>query len=309
MLQHLLRWLPLSLLLGLGGCAVSGPPLERHEPAQAIELTEVPFYPQERFQCGPAALAMVLTAGGTATEPEALTEALYIPAREGSLQPELIAQTRQEGYVPYVLEGRFEAVLAELQAGRPVLVLQNLGLSWIPRWHYAVVVGYLPESRRVVLRSGLDARRLTPLGTFLRTWQRGEHWAMVALRPGELPARGDPDAYLRAAFELERAKQLPAAARAYEAGVSRWPEHAGLSLALANILYAQDDAIAAESVLAQAIARGVESPLLYNNLAVLLSELGRHTEAEQAALRAVALGRSAEPYTATLEEVRAARNQ
>ena len=23
-----------------------------------------------------------------------------------------------------------------------LLVLQNLGLSWLPRWHYAVVVGY-----------------------------------------------------------------------------------------------------------------------------------------------------------------------
>jgi hypothetical protein len=37
----------------------------------------------------------------------------------------------------------------QLEAGRPVLVLQNLALKLWPQWHYAVVVGYLPEHQAI----------------------------------------------------------------------------------------------------------------------------------------------------------------
>ena len=84
------------LLCGLllGACAT--PPQTRTLLAQpatdlpaAVELSDTPFYPQQRYQCGPAALATVLGAQGVDVAPEALVDAVYVPALHGSLPEEI----------------------------------------------------------------------------------------------------------------------------------------------------------------------------------------------------------------------------
>lgn len=45
------------------------------------------------------------------------------------------AAARRHGAVAYVLPDRLDALLEEITAGHPVVVLQNLGLQWIPSWH------------------------------------------------------------------------------------------------------------------------------------------------------------------------------
>lgn len=130
----------------LAGCSLN-PPLELDAlapTATPVRLSSVPFFAQTGFQCGPAALAGVLGAAGVATDPATLSPQVYLPAREGSLQLELVAATRRAGRLPYVLAGEPRALLAQLQAGRPVLVLQNLGTPHVPVWHYAVLTGFDP---------------------------------------------------------------------------------------------------------------------------------------------------------------------
>src|SRR5207237_9306004 len=51
-----------------------------------VELTQVPFFPQDEYQCGPAALATVLASSGVKVTPEELVAQVYIPERKGSLQ-------------------------------------------------------------------------------------------------------------------------------------------------------------------------------------------------------------------------------
>src|SRR3569623_3150374 len=69
-----------------------------------------------------------------------------------------LAQQRRYQRLPNVLEPELAALLREVGAGHPVQVLQNRGLSWAPRWHYAVVVGYDLARDEVVLRSGTERR-------------------------------------------------------------------------------------------------------------------------------------------------------
>ncbi|MFZ3159744.1 MAG: PA2778 family cysteine peptidase, partial [Rhodoferax sp.] len=107
-----------------------------------VELTQVPFFPQEAFECGPAALAMVAHAAGVRVSPETLVDQVYLPGRQGSLQPEMLAAARRQGLLAYPLKPRIEAVLREVAAGKPVLVFQNLAFSIYPVWHYAVVMGF-----------------------------------------------------------------------------------------------------------------------------------------------------------------------
>ena len=84
---------------------------------------------------------MVLSWSGLQIGPDELTPQVYTPSLKRSLQPPIVAATRRRGRVAYPVSGANE-LLQEIAAGHPAIVLQNLGLSWIPVWHYAVVIGY-----------------------------------------------------------------------------------------------------------------------------------------------------------------------
>ena len=161
----------------------------------AVELAETPFLAQEDYQCGPAALAMVLAHAGRPATPEALVPQVYLPERKGSLQAEMLATARRHRLVAYSLAPRLEDLLREIAAGNPVVVLQNLALDWAPQWHYAVAIGYNLDAREIVLRSGVTRRLPMTLDTFEHTWARSGRWAMLALPPERLPATATESSY------------------------------------------------------------------------------------------------------------------
>ena len=278
----------LLLVIALAGCAAPGPP--RAAGPHAVELTRVPFFPQDSYQCGPAALAEVLSFTGAPVHPETLEPYLYLPARKGTLQAEMIAQARRHGRLVYPVEGSIGAVTAEVAAGHPVLVLQNLAFSWWPIWHYAVVVGFDPDARTVTLRSGEQARHQEPYELFRRTWTRAKRWGIVILPPGQLPATATARAYLRAAAALEQVAGPRTALPAYRAGVAHWPGSAPLWIALANGLQAEGKLDGAEHALRSALAHDSSSAIAYNNLAMVLADRGRWSEALGAVRHAIALG-------------------
>lgn len=298
----------LLLLAGLlSGCATPQTrALLEHRPGglpETAELEALPFFPQERYQCGPAALATVLAGAGIPVLPETLVPEVYLPAREGSLQPEMLAAARRRGLLAYPLAPRLEDVLREVAAGNPVIVLQNLSLPVAPLWHYAVVVGHDLNRGEIVLRSGTTRRLVMPLAVFERTWERGERWAMVAAAPQRLPATASEERYVAAAVALERAS--PGAARiAYATALGRWPRNLVARIGLGNTAYAAGDLAAAEVAYRQATRDHPDSGDAWNNLAQALFRLGHRVEAETAARHALSLGgprRAA--YEATLNAI------
>ena len=264
-----------GLLIGLAlllyGCASPAPVLRAHLPRDlpdpGIELEGTPFFPQTAHHCGPAALAMSIGATGVEVTPEALTPQVYLPAREGSLQAEMVAAVRRYGRVPFVISPHVASLLAELRAGYPVLVLQNLGTGSFPAWHYAVVVGYLPDSDRFILRSGTTRRDLVRADRFLRTWVLAGSWGLVVLPPGELPADGHPDRYLAAVADLETTGQAKAAELAYAAATERWPDNPTAWLGLGNAEYRSGDFGQAGRSYREAIRVEPGYTAAYNNLA------------------------------------------
>jgi hypothetical protein len=210
----------------LSACVVRGPFITKNLAPGAqtrVDLESTPFHPQAKYQCGPAALATVLGAAGATATPEALVPLVYLPARHGSLEVEMQAAPRKFGRLSYLLSPNMDSILAELDAGRPVLVLHNYGLPIFPRWHYAVVVGYDAARDRFVLRSGTKRRQEWRVRTFMVAWHNGGRWAMVVLRPGEIPASANPTLYLEAAADFERGASPQESRRAFDAAVERWP--------------------------------------------------------------------------------------
>jgi hypothetical protein len=272
----------LSALAAAAGCART-PPLPATEP---VELTSVPFFPQTEFQCGPAALATVLAHEGIPVTADELVPQVYVEGLRGSLQAELLGATRRHGLIPYVLEPSIDDVGAELRAGRPVLVLQNLGLARFPVWHYAVVVGM--DGEHVVLRSGTEQRRVERARHFLRSWQRGEQWAFVAVAPGELPATATAGPFVRALAAAEPLLETGAVARGYAAALGRWPTDELALLAAAGAEHARGDLVTATARYRQLLAIAPTHVVARNNLANVLATRGCYRAALEEARAALA---------------------
>lgn len=303
--------------LGLAGCAPWMPPqaLALHERAPAdlprrVEHAAVPFFPQTPFHCGPAALAMVLQHAGLDAEPEALAAATFLPAREGTLQTEMLAAARRQGAWAQRLPRELEALLRELAAGHAVVVLVNLGLAIAPRWHYAVGVGYDLDAGVLILRSGSVRREVWTLRTFEHTWARGGHWAFVALPPEALGATVTREEALAAAIGFERVAAPAASARAYCTLLARWPDEVVAWMGLGNAAHAAQDWPAATAAFERAAALGA-GLAAWNNLALARLRGGDGPAALQAAERAAALAESPALAgdSAALEPLRAAARE
>ncbi len=314
-----------AALLGLSGCADlqqlrSGTPqvdaLLAAPPAglpRAAMLADTPFFAQEVAQCGPAALATVLVQRGVATTPDALVAQVFTPGREGSLQVDMLTAARRAGQLAVRVQPRLVALLREVAAGRPVLVLINPALDVWPRWHYAVVVGYDLGAGTVTMRSGREREARWPLHTFMHAWQRSHQWGFVVSDPAQPPATATPSDLVDAVTAYARVQPPPSARVAYLAAQALQPRSPVLALGLAQTWADERQWPAAIAALEQAVAWGGGAAAL-NNLAMVLWQSGEAAQVARAravAQQAVDAAQAREPAwlgvaQATLREVQQA---
>jgi tetratricopeptide (TPR) repeat protein len=272
-----------TLVLFVAGCASVPPwPETTAGASQAPVELDVPFFPQERYQCGPAALATMLASQGVAVTPDELVPKVYLPEREGSLKVELVAAARQYGRLVYPLEAELANMFAEIDAGHPVLVMQNLGFDWFPQWHFAVVMGYDTENRDLILHTDTRRANRQPISVFYRTWDRAGKWAAVILPPGEFPATAQPLPYLEAAQDLEVTGQQEAAFIAYQSAFQRWPDQPAALLGMGNIAFASQNWAQAADYYRDTVSRFPSLAPGWNNLAHALARVGCQSESGEA---------------------------
>jgi tetratricopeptide (TPR) repeat protein len=173
-----------------------------------------------------------------------------------------------------------------VHSGRPVLLMQNLGLERWPTWHYAVVVGFDADADRVLLRSGTEARLEIRARRFLSTWDRGGRWAMVVSAPHQPPASARPQGWLRGAAAFESLGDLESAAAAYLAATKRWPEHSSAWTALGNAYFLQRQHERATAAYTQALALDRDDWVARNNLVHTLLAQGCAAQAQVLVARA-----------------------
>ncbi|WP_290702481.1 PA2778 family cysteine peptidase [Amphritea sp.] len=278
------------------------------------ELQGLAYFPQQGDQCGPASLATMLAYNNIAATPEELRPYLYIPDKGGTLAIELDAKARQYGLLVYPLEPQLKFILRELDAGHPVLVMQNLGFNWFPQWHFAVAIGFDLDLQQIYLRSGPDERYPTDLSLFMKTWDRADNWARVILPTNTLPATANPQRYIEAANTLEQlgssnSALITAASEAYQTTLKKWPDNTAALMGLGNISYAQKKYDSATDYFIRYIENSTAPEAGWNNLAYTLMQTGCAEAALKSARCAVSIAPDQANYQNSLNELNSLRVQ
>lgn len=275
------RLFALVVLIFVAGCQMMPPAEVVKAPAANIE---VPFISQKAYQCGPAALGMLLAWNHQPESNAELVNEVWLPKRRASLLMELKAAGRARNLLAYPVDST-EALFSELQQGNPVLVLQNLLLSYWPVWHFAVVTGYSETGRYIVMHSGTKESKRVNWNRFIKTWQRAGMKGFVLVSANHLPLSAKPRTLMRTITEL------PQPALSYwQAAVKAFPDDAALAFGLANALWSN------QATRAQALAEYNRVVALdpdfaagWNNLAYARLEFGDQQAAIEAVCRAFRL--------------------
>ena len=208
-------WWAGVLVLLMAGCASVERPDLRHLP-ERVELNGVPFFRGNANQGGPQVLASMFSEQRIRTTPGLLTKPLKLPGAEDALQSNMEKLASEYGLVVYPLDKSLSALLAQVAAGYPVMLRFTDGTVWsTPR--YAMLVGFNRTKQTVLLRAGMERRRLMDFDKFESAWKDAGGWAVLVVSPGQLPADVDRARWLKAANDLSRAGQEQASAKAIQA--------------------------------------------------------------------------------------------
>lgn len=275
----------LVFVLALTGCARAPVLLDTTEqtlPAR-MELEAVPFVSQDDYQCGPATLAMVLNYQGVEVSEETLIPQVFLPGREGSVQPEMLATVRRQGQLAFPIRSTLDHLLGHVADGYPVVVLQNLSLPLYPMWHYAVAIGYDLPASTLVLRSGEIERHSLSFRRFDATWARSQRWGFIVAEPGVVPAGLSSRTATEAISAFERQHGAKATLSSWEALTERFPNDAVAHFALGNTLGSLGQTHRAREAFATATTLDPRLGAAWLNLGIVLTQLGE-TEAAGEAL-------------------------
>lgn len=283
--------LTLASLIFSTGCARNTPlPKDANVTSHRIN---VPFVAPRSELCGSTSIEMLSSywQSSSSYTPRLLLKELdertLIPQKGGTLQIELIAAARANGLLAYPLEPDFDALLMELKANHPVIVLVNRGFSWHELWHYAPVTGYDAKTQTVLMHFGDKPNEAVPIETFAAIWQRSGNWGVVLLPPNELPSSVSSKKYLQSAYDFEKTGMVDEAIIAYKSALRRWPQDIPILFALGNAYYSTNQISSAEESYRKILLIDKTHPLALNNLADLLCHTNRAEEALRVIDRAV----------------------
>ena len=253
-----------TLLLG---CA-NRPPVEISDTfayPSRFDMAEVPFFPQQPLHCGPAALATVLVYYQRNVTPDSLAAFLFTPGAKGTYALDMAASVRREGLIPFPAPSELESLLSLTAQGWPSIHLMNLGFSRLPKWHYAVLVGYDLEKGAVLMRSGKDRLRWYSFYHFQRSRALADYWSIIPAPVTSVPQLNNwLDAYAAIVdFEQVHPESVEAA---WRSATSVYPTQWQFPFAWGNHLWSTGNFSAAEQAYRAGLERAPNLAKLWNNI-------------------------------------------
>ena len=236
------------------------------------EIANVPFIKQSDNHCGPSTLSMVLQFWGDSAELADLSKQTYTGKAQGTFQTDMISAARRRGYMAVPIQG-YNALIKEISNGHPVIVFENLGLSWFPQWHYAVVHGFDLDKQRLNLHSGPDKNITQNMKDFERDWMLGDYWGLVILPAGDLVESATEVQNATAAAALENLQFFDLAEKSYQSILQKWPQSLIALTGMGNLMYRQGRLSKALDYFEEASLHHPESEAAQHNYMVLAQAL------------------------------------
>lgn len=264
------------------GCATAIRPLgSRLAAGVAPEAkTEVAFVPMEKNFRGPTVLKMAAEFHQPQRPMTAYTGHVFTEQLEGPLKADMISAARRLGLAPYKVPSP-ETMFNEIARSQPVVAFQNLGATWLPAWHYSLVVGYSAGENTVLLHGGAKPYEEMSFDRFLKTWERGGKWAYVLVPPSSIPPHADFKEAIDNAVLFEILGRQDLAMRLYRAMAVKWPNRFEPLLGIATIQHKHRNLDLAIGTTEKALGIAPDHPALLFNLAVMHFENGDTQTAKQ----------------------------
>jgi hypothetical protein len=170
--------LVLFSLAGASACStVNSRASAPFEPSPTTVLIQnIPFYPQEDFQCGPASLAGVLNYWKTPVTPVDISREIFSASAKGTFTIDMLLYAQKKGLDAIDYIGGMEDLKVKVSQGYPVVVLVDNGFYVYQAEHFMVVVGYNNEG--VIVNSGRLEKVLIKEDAFLKSWKRTKYWTL-----------------------------------------------------------------------------------------------------------------------------------
>jgi ABC-type bacteriocin/lantibiotic exporter with double-glycine peptidase domain len=173
--------LPAVVTITISGCAARNfsairPGIE----GRGHYIDGVPFYRQQEYSCGPAALASILAYWGRPVDLGQITAAVYIPKLRGTLPTDMENFMRNVSFETISATGTLEEIKSDIRKGLPVICLLDLGFSLYRQPHYVTVLGFDDVNAVLIVHDGLQANRVITYGSFEKEWSRAGHWMLTA---------------------------------------------------------------------------------------------------------------------------------
>jgi ABC-type bacteriocin/lantibiotic exporter with double-glycine peptidase domain len=181
--------LPLVLLLLsvlIQSCAgpTRGDLLKKFEerPELGAYIRGVPFYPQEKYMCGPSALTSILNYYSVGYDIDEVTEAVFEEKIQGTLLMDMLIYAKIKGFTAQVYNSDLLDLKARLRDKRPVILFLNLGSREKPKGHYIVAIGFDDESKTLIAHSGLTRAQIFPYKAIMDDWQK-TGYSVLLIKP------------------------------------------------------------------------------------------------------------------------------
>lgn len=265
-----LAFLSLALTACTSGRGLTAADRDAFREARAEDAhLEIPLIVQEKDHCGPATLTMALRHYDAGVRLEDVTAMTFTPRAQGSFQTDLLAAARRLGFAPYRIPD-MAGVYRAVDAGMPVVVFQNLGLSFYPVWHYALVTGYAGGD--LLLHTGDQADARVPLERLAKTWDRADRWSYVFVPPEVIPVGATLDEALGNAEVFAREGHPDEAILLYRAIAQEFPRAFEGPAGLGLLAFEAGDVESAIHSFREAVARAPTHPGLRHNLEQVLAQ-------------------------------------
>ncbi len=162
----------LFTVLVLSACS----PAQVQKGSNTVAIGNVPFFPQEDYQCGPASLAGVLQFWGSNADVREIAGEIFSKSARGTLTIDMLLYAEKKGYAALQYSGGLNDLESKIRAGYPLIVLVDYGFSVYHKEHFMVVIGY--DADGLIVNSGKSEKLYVSKEDFLRTWEKTNNWTL-----------------------------------------------------------------------------------------------------------------------------------